>query len=50
MEDINKIMKNINVPYLNNYMSKESIILGFIQFVKDIERTPTVFNDRVIDG
>ena len=38
MEDINKIMKNINVPYLNNYMSTESIILGFIQFVKDIER------------
>lgn len=48
MEDINKIMKNINVPYLNNYMSTEDIILSFIEFVKDIERRRGLTEEQII--
>ena len=38
MENINEIMKNINVPYLNNYHPTDMVILNFIEFVKEIER------------
>lgn len=48
MEDINKIMKNINVPYLNEYMSTEGVILSFIEFVKEIERRRGLTEEQII--
>lgn len=48
MKDINEIIKDVSVPYITERDSTESIILQFIEYVKEIERRRGLTEDQII--
>lgn len=48
MKDINEVIKDVSVPYISERDSTESIILQFIEYVKEIERRRGLTEDQII--
>lgn len=48
MKDINEVIKDVSVPYISERDSTESIILQFIEYVKEIERKRGLTEEQII--